>query len=89
MYNTYTIRKKSEMKKKLTISIDEDVYRMLHEKIGRGNIARFIERRIRPFIDEESLEESYRRIANDKDIQKLAKEWEEGTISDAYNDDSW
>lgn len=88
MYNTYTIRKLVIMKKKLTISIDEHLYTLLHEKVGRGNIAKFIEDKVRPFIDEAVLIESYKRIASDRDIQQLAKEWEEGTISDTI-DEPW
>jgi hypothetical protein len=76
------------VKKKLTISIDEHLYKLLHEKVGRGHIARFIEDRVRPYIDEDYLIQSYKAIAADPDIQKLAKEWEEGTINDTI-DEPW
>jgi hypothetical protein len=33
---------------KLTLSIDDDIYSMLHQKIGRGNIGRFVSDAIRP-----------------------------------------
>ena len=37
------------MQKKLTITIDEQVYEALHQVIGRRKISEFIERLIRPF----------------------------------------
>jgi hypothetical protein len=35
---------------KLTLSIDDDIYSMLHQKIGRGNIGRFVSDAIRPHL---------------------------------------
>nr|NIO71365.1 addiction module antitoxin [Anaerolineae bacterium] len=38
------------MQKKLTITIDEQVYEGLHAVIGRGRISRFIEDLVRPYV---------------------------------------
>ena len=33
---------------KLTLSVDDDIYAMLHSQIGRGSIGRFVSEAIRP-----------------------------------------
>ncbi len=33
---------------KLTLSLDDDLYAMLHSQVGRGNIGRFVADAIRP-----------------------------------------
>lgn len=38
------------MQKKLTITIDEEVYARLHSVIGRRRISRFIETLVRPHV---------------------------------------
>ncbi len=38
------------MQKKLTITIDEEVYKGLHAVIGRGRISRFLEDLARPHV---------------------------------------
>jgi hypothetical protein len=35
---------------KLTLSIDDDVYAMLHQHVGRGNIGRFVCDAVRPYL---------------------------------------
>ena len=35
---------------KLTLSIDDDLYAMLHSQVGRGSISRFITDAIRPHL---------------------------------------
>ena len=37
-----------EAVQKLTLSVDDDIYAMLHSQIGRGNIGRFVCEAIRP-----------------------------------------
>ena len=39
------------MQKKLTITIDEDVYAGLYRVVGRGKISKFIESLVRPHVD--------------------------------------
>ncbi|HET7768081.1 MAG TPA: addiction module antitoxin [Chloroflexota bacterium] len=66
------------MQRKLTISVDDEVYRGLHEKVGRGQISSFIEELVRPHVVEESaLEAAYREAAADEEREREAMEWAE------------
>ena len=47
------------MQKKLTITIDEQVYEGLHAVIGRRRISRFIEDLVRPYVIHQELEAAY------------------------------
>ena len=40
------------MRKKLTITIDEDVYAGLYRVVGRRKISKFIESLVRPHVDD-------------------------------------
>lgn len=64
------------MQRKLTITVDDDVYRGLHQKVGRGQISRFIEDLVRPHVVEgNELEAAYRLMAADRDREAEALEW--------------
>jgi predicted CopG family antitoxin len=72
------------MQRKLTITIDEQVYEALHQQIGRGNISAFIEGLVRPHIyTEADLEAGYREMAADEESEREALEWIEGLIGDS------
>jgi len=71
------------MQKKLTITVDEQVYDGLHAVIGRGRISHFIETLVRPHVERAHLEEAYRRMAADERREAEALEWAEGTVHDA------
>ena len=49
------------MQKKLTITLDEQVYRGLHTVVGRRRISQFIEGLVRPHVMSKDLELAYRR----------------------------
>ena len=55
------------MPKKLTITIDEEVYQGLYATIGRRRISRFIEELVRPHVTSQSLEAAYAEMAQDED----------------------
>lgn len=74
------------MQKKLTITIDEDVYKGLHHIIGRRRISRFIEELVRPHVLQPDLEEAYQRMAQDEQRETEALEWAEGTAGDVYDE---
>lgn len=74
------------MQKKLTITIDEEVYARLHEVIGRGNISQFIEMLVRPHVIGADLEEAYRLMAADEAREAEAMDWIEGTIGDVADE---
>ena len=69
------------MHRKLTITLDEEVYQGLHEHIGRGRISSFIEELVRPHVvADEDLAAEYRAMAADTDREQEALEWIEGTL---------
>jgi predicted CopG family antitoxin len=43
------------MQKKLTITIDEEVYKGLYKNIAKGNISQFIESLVRPHVIDRAL----------------------------------
>ena len=70
------------MQKKLTVTIDEEVYDGLHSVIGRRKISRFIEELVRPHVVRRDLEFAYKAMANDEAREADALEWAEATIGD-------
>ena len=74
------------MQKKLTITIDEDVYRGLYERIGTGKISRFIEQLVRPHVLPKELDDAYAAMARDEVREADASEWAEGLMGDALDD---
>ena len=49
------------MHKKLTITLDEDVYNGLHKKLGPRSISQFIEDLVRPYVESTDLEKAIAR----------------------------
>lgn len=70
------------MQKKLTITIDEEVYEGLYRVVGPGRISRFIERVVRPYVMSRELEAAYARMADDEAREDEAHAWSESLISD-------
>ena len=70
------------MKKKLTITVDEEVYEGLHRDIGRRKISGFIEDLVRPHVVRKNLEAAYEAMANDYERESSALEWAEETVGD-------
>jgi hypothetical protein len=70
------------MLKKLTITIDEEVYQGLHRVVGKRRISRFLNDLARPFVVDEGLEEGYRAMAADEAHESEAVEWIEGVVGD-------
>ena len=70
------------MQKKLTITVDEDVYDGLYRIAGRRNLSRFIESLLRPYVTADAIDEGYRRMAADTAREAEAREWVEGTAED-------
>ena len=65
------------MQKKLTITIDEEVYEGLHKTIGPRKISRYIQEIVRPHVVRPNLESAYAAMAKDKKREKEAVEWAE------------
>ena len=74
------------MRKKLTITIHEEVYAGLHDIIGRRNISQFIESLIRPHVIDKDLEAAYCQMAQDQEREAEALEWIEGTLGEVSDE---
>ena len=72
--------------KKLTITIDEHVYRGLREVIGPRRISRFIEDLVRPHVLFQDLEAGYRAMAEDEEREAEALEWAEALVEDVADE---
>jgi len=70
------------MQKKLTITIDEEVYAGLHKIIGPRKISRFVQEIVRPHVVRPNLESAYAEMAKDKSREEEAAEWTEITFKD-------
>ncbi|OPY59366.1 MAG: hypothetical protein A4E57_04729 [Syntrophorhabdaceae bacterium PtaU1.Bin034] len=74
------------MQKKLTITIDEEVYEGLNRTIGPRKISRFIQELVRPHVVRQDLESAYAEMAEDKEREKEAMEWAEETFKDVVHE---
>ena len=70
------------MSKKLTITVDDEVYAGLHSVVGRRRISRFINALARSHVLREDLAEGYRAMAADEDREREAMEWVENLTGD-------
>ena len=70
------------MQKKLTVTIDEEVYEGLRKNIGPRKISKFIQELARPYVVRPNLESAYADMAKDKIREKQAVEWAEATFQD-------
>ncbi len=75
------------MQKKLTITIDEEVYEGLYRKVGRRRIGRFLETLARPHVVDEDLAAAYRAMAEDERREAEAREWVENLAADAPHEE--
>lgn len=74
------------MQKKLTITIEESVYRGLYDRIGAGRISRFIEDLVRPHVLPKDLDDAYAAMARDREREAEALEWSEALLGDVPDD---
>ncbi len=74
------------MQKKLTITVDEEVYKGLHAIVGRRRISRFIQDLVRPRISQQHLEAAYEEMARDEKREAEALAWSEGTVGDVADE---
>jgi len=76
-----------DAKKKLTVTIDEEVYNGLRAVIGPRKISRFIEELVRPHVVKESMYAAYKEMAADQVRESEALEWAEGTFGDVNDEE--
>lgn len=74
------------MRKKLTLTMDEEVYNGLRKTIGPRKISQFIEELVRPHVLHPNLESAYAEMAKDKKREKEALEWTEVTFKDGTHE---
>jgi predicted CopG family antitoxin len=74
------------MHRKLTITLDEQIYEGLHTVIGRRRISAFIESLLRPHVLNRDLEAGYQQMAQDEEREAEALEWTEATIGDVSDE---
>ncbi|NOR89462.1 MAG: addiction module antitoxin [Anaerolineales bacterium] len=74
------------MRKKLTITVDEQIYKGLHEVIGNRRISRFIEDLVRPHVLSPDLEAAYVEMAQDEAREADALKWAEATVGDVSDE---
>ncbi|MBC8178104.1 MAG: addiction module antitoxin [Desulfobacteraceae bacterium] len=74
------------MQKKLTVTIDEEVYEGLRKVIGPRKISRFIEDLVRPHVIKTELYAAYEEMAADKVRESEALEWAEATFGDVNDE---
>ena len=68
--------------KKLTITVEDQIYDGLYRKIGPRRISRFLESLARPHVLDDDLEIAYQEMATDELREAEAEEWVENLLSD-------
>ena len=74
------------MAKKLTITVDADVYDGLHSVIGRRRISRFLNDLARPYVIGQDLSAGYAAMASDEARETAAEAWSEGLMTDVADE---
>lgn len=70
------------MSKKLTITVEDEVYQGLHRIVGRRKISRFLNDLARPHVMRSDVTEGYRAMAADEEREREAAEWVENLTGD-------
>ena len=76
------------MQKKLTLTVDEEVYDGLRQVVGPRKISRFVEDLVRPHVVKRDLSEAYRSMGADRVRESQALEWAEATCGDVNDEES-
>jgi hypothetical protein len=74
------------MQKKLTITVDAEVYNGLHNVIGRRRISRFINDLARPHVTGQDLSAGYAAMAADEAREAEALAWSEALLADVADE---
>ncbi len=75
------------MQKKLTVTIDEEVYDGLRSVVGPRKISRFIEDLVRPHVLKKDMYAAYEAMGADQVREAEALEWSENTFGDVNNEE--
>lgn len=74
------------MPKKLTITVDAEVYDGLHSIVGRRRISRFLNDLARPHVVGQALATGYAAMAADEAREAGAEAWTEGLAGDVASE---
>jgi siroheme synthase (precorrin-2 oxidase/ferrochelatase) len=74
------------MPKKLTITVDAEVYNGLHTVVGRRRISRFLNDLARPHVVGQDLSAGYAAMAADEAREAEATEWTEALLADVADE---
>ena len=74
------------MPKKLTITVDAEVYDGLHSVIGRRRISRFLNDLARPHVVGQDLSQGYAAMAADEAREAEAQAWTEHLVGDVADE---
>jgi len=72
--------------KKLTITVSPEVYRGLHQVVGRRRISRFLEDLARPHVASRDLTAAYGAMAAEEKREAEAMAWSESLIGDVADE---
>jgi hypothetical protein len=75
-----------QMPKKLTITVDAEVYNGLHTVVGRRRISRFLNDLARPHVVGQDLSAGYAAMAADEAREAEATEWTEALLADVADE---
>jgi predicted CopG family antitoxin len=74
------------MQKKLTITVDEQVYEGLYRVVGPRRISQFIEDLVRPHVTGGALSSAYAQMAADEAREAEAAEWSDSLLGDVADE---
>jgi len=76
------------MQRKITLSIEEKIYRKLRFLIPKRKMSKFVEEALKEKIErlklEEPIEEGFKMMGKDREREKEALEWSEAGISEEF-----
>ena len=78
-------------KKKVTLMLDEQVYKAIRSKVGGRGIGAYLSQLARPYVikDEDEIEAGYIAMANDKEYNREANLWIEGVREPVVGENEW
>ena len=74
-----------DMHKRMTITLDEDVYDGLYRLVGKHRISQFISDVLRPHVSDQTLDAGYREMAADVEREAEAREWLSALANDGID----
>jgi predicted CopG family antitoxin len=77
------------MTKKLTITVSNEVYRGLYQRVGRRKISRLIDGLAREHLRGKPLAQEYAEAAADENTERDALEWMESGVAEAMVDEDF